>query len=77
MAQRVVKVGLVGMGTVGSGVAKLLLEQASAIEAKTGVRLELARVVDKDLEGAAKRVKLPAGILSDDINTILKKMCCE
>lgn len=72
MAQRVVKVGLVGMGTVGSGVAKLLLEQAVAIEAKTGVRLELARVVDKDLEGAAKRVKLPAGILSDDVNTILK-----
>lgn len=72
MAQRVVKVGIVGMGTVGSGVAKLLLEQAGAIEAKTGVRLELARVVDKDLEGAAKRVKLPAGILSDDVNTILK-----
>ena len=72
MIQRVVKVGLVGMGTVGSGVAKLLLEQADAIAAKTGVRLELARVVDKDLEGAAKRVKLPAGVLSDDVNTILK-----
>jgi homoserine dehydrogenase len=72
MAQRVVKVGLVGAGTVGSGVAKLLLEQADMIEAKTGVKLELARVVDKDLEGAAKRVKLPAGVLTDDINAILK-----
>jgi homoserine dehydrogenase len=72
MAQRVVKVGLAGMGTVGSGVARLLLEQQAAIEARTGVRLELVRVVDKDLEGAAKRVKLPAGLLTDDINAILK-----
>jgi homoserine dehydrogenase len=72
MAQLVVKVGLVGMGTVGSGVAKLLLEEADAIEARTGVRLELARVVDNDLEGAAKRVKLPEGLLTDDINAILK-----
>ena len=37
MAKKTVKIGLVGMGTVGSGVAKLLLEQADAIEAKTGV----------------------------------------
>jgi homoserine dehydrogenase len=72
MALNTIKIGLVGMGTVGSGVAKLLLEQADAIEARTGLRLELASVVDKDLEGAAKRIKLPAGLLTDDINRIIK-----
>ena len=48
MAERVVKVGIVGFGTVGSGVAKLILEDASRIAAKTGIRLELACVVDID-----------------------------
>ena len=43
-----VRVGLAGFGTVGTGVAKIICEQADAIAAKMGVRLELARVVDLD-----------------------------
>ena len=41
MAEKLVKVGLIGFGTVGSGVAKLILEEADSIAAKTGVRLQL------------------------------------
>ena len=41
-----VRVGLVGFGTVGTGVAKLILEDGDAIASKMGVRLELACVVD-------------------------------
>ena len=71
MAERVVKVGLVGFGTVGSGVAKLLLQEADSIAAKTGLRLELACVVDTDTL-APRPVELPDGVLTDDFNKLLK-----
>ena len=70
MAEKHVKVGLVGFGTVGSGVAKIILEQAEAIESKSGVRLELACVVDLDTT-TPRSVTLPEGILTDDINRLL------
>ena len=70
MAEKTVKVGLVGFGTVGAGVAKLLLEDVDSIAAKTGLRLELACVVDIDTE-SARSIKLPDGILTNDINKLL------
>ncbi|MHC4603439.1 MAG: homoserine dehydrogenase [Planctomycetota bacterium] len=70
MTEKIVKVGLVGFGTVGCGVAKLLLEDADSIEAKTGLRLKLACVVDTDIE-SPRPVKLPKGILTNDINRLL------
>ena len=71
MAEKNVKVGLVGFGTVGSGVAKLILEDADSIAGRTGVRLELACVVDIDKE-SVRPVKLPKGVLTDDLNRLLK-----
>jgi len=70
MDERIVKVGLVGFGTIGSGVAKLLLEDADSIAAKTSLRLKLACVVDIDTE-SPRPVKLPDGILTNDINKLL------
>ena len=70
MAEKIVKVGLVGFGTVGTGVAKLLLEEADSIAAKTGLRLELACVVDSDTQ-SPRPVKLLDGILTDDLNRLL------
>jgi homoserine dehydrogenase len=70
MADKNVKVGLVGFGTVGSGVAKLILENADLIAAKTGLNLQLACVVDIDTK-SIRPVKLPEGILTDDLNRLL------
>ena len=70
MAERAVKIGLVGFGTVGSGVAKLILEKADSMAAKMGLRLELGCVVDIDTH-TQRPVKLPAGILTDDLNVLL------
>ena len=70
MAEKIVKVGLVGFGTVGSGVAKLLLENRESIAEKTGLQLELACVVDTDVD-LPRPVKLPEGILTKDINRLL------
>jgi homoserine dehydrogenase len=61
---------LVGFGTVGSGVVKLIQEEADGIAAKMGVRLELACVVDTDTE-RPRSVQLPSGILTDDLGRLL------
>ncbi|MGQ9651768.1 MAG: homoserine dehydrogenase [Phycisphaerae bacterium] len=59
----VCRIGLIGCGTVGQGVVRIIQAEAQEIERKTGVRLELARVVDKDPAQAAK-VHVPVGLVS-------------
>jgi len=71
MSEQIIKIGLVGFGTVGAGVAKIILEGADAIAAKTGLRLKLACVVDTDTK-SARPVKLPKGILTSDLDKLLK-----
>ncbi len=70
MEEKRVRVGVVGFGTVGSGVAKLILEDADAIASKMGVRLELACVVDVDTE-RPRPVQLPAGVLTNDLGRLV------
>jgi len=66
-----VRVGLVGFGTVGTGVAKLICEDGGAIASKMGVRLELACVVDVDTQ-RPRPVQLPDGVLTGDLNRLLE-----
>jgi len=70
MAEKTIKIGLVGFGTVGSGVAKILLEDSEYIRARTGIKLELAKIVDVDTK-KERPVKLPLGILTNDLNSLL------
>ena len=65
-----VRIGLVGFGVVGTGVARLILEEADSIAAKMGVRPELACVVDMDTE-RPRPVQLPPGLLTNDLNRLL------
>jgi len=61
---------VVGFGTVGAGVARLILEEADTIAAKMGIRPELACIVDTDLE-RARPVQLPPGVLTNDLSRLL------
>lgn len=70
MNEKRVRVGLVGFGTVGTGVAKLICEDGDALAAKTGVRLELGCVVDVDTQ-RERPVRLPEGVLTNDLNRLL------
>jgi len=63
------KVALVGMGTVGSGVARLLLDHGDRTARHAGHTLWLERAVVRDLK-KARDADLPAGVLSDDLATI-------
>ena len=69
MNEKMVNVGLIGFGTVGAGVAKLILESGDNIAAKTGIRLNLACVVDLDTD-SPRPVTLPDGILTNDVQAL-------
>ncbi|MGW8257784.1 MAG: homoserine dehydrogenase [Thermoguttaceae bacterium] len=64
-----VKVAIVGFGTIGSGVARLLLEQKDRIAQRVGRPVELAAVVDQDLR-RARNTTLPPGLLTDDLGKV-------
>jgi len=70
MSEQVVKIGLVGFGTIGCGVVTLITEQAEFVAAKTGLRLQLGCVVDVDTE-SPRPVQLPAGLLTNDLDRLL------
>ncbi|MHC4999079.1 MAG: homoserine dehydrogenase, partial [Planctomycetota bacterium] len=70
MEHRIVKVGLVGYGVVGTGVARILSENAAEITARTGLKIDLACVVDKDTT-RPRDFNLPRGLMTDDLNVLL------
>ncbi|HHU36095.1 MAG TPA: homoserine dehydrogenase [Treponema sp.] len=63
-------VGVIGFGTVGTGVVKILLNNRSMLEQRTGCRVELKRIVDLDTT-TDRGVSVPNGMLTDTISTIL------
>lgn len=71
MDEQVIKIGIVGFGTIGAGVVKLILEDGDSIAEKTGLRLQLGCVVDIDTE-TKRPVELPKGILGNDLEKLLK-----
>lgn len=68
---KVTKVAIVGMGTVGTGVARLLQEQGQRIAQHAGQRIELARVVVRDLR-KPRGVELPRDLVTDDVRRVLE-----
>lgn len=48
MSKRAVGVGLIGLGTIGTGVAKVLRRNAAVIEQRLGLPLRLVRIADLD-----------------------------
>jgi len=56
-----VKIGLIGYGTIGQGVVKLLRENQKEIQARIGAKLVLVGVVDKDWK-RPRKVSLPKGL---------------
>src|SRR6188508_778396 len=63
------KIGIVGLGTVGSGVAKLLLDHGDRTGRHAGRTLWVEQIVVRDV-AKPRDCNLPAGILSDDLARI-------
>jgi homoserine dehydrogenase len=60
-----VKIGLIGLGTVGVGVARLLIEKQALIAARLGMRLVLKQVADLDQE-TDRGISFPDGVFIQD-----------
>lgn len=65
-----IAVGLIGLGTVGTGVAKVLASNAGLIRRRLGVPLDLVKVADLNVT-AARGISLPAGILTGNAREVL------
>lgn len=66
---QVTKIGMVGLGTVGTGVARILTERGERLARQAGRKLELKQVVVSD-PSKARDVQLPSGMISDDLSRI-------
>ena len=62
MSSRTIRIGLCGLGTVGQGVWKHLSANRSALEARLGIRIELAKAAVRDPR-KVRTVNVPAGKL--------------
>ncbi len=63
--RRAVRVSLLGLGTVGAGVAQLLAANRADIARKVGCGIEVVRVLVRD-PGRARATTLPPGVLTAD-----------
>ncbi|MFQ3593057.1 MAG: homoserine dehydrogenase, partial [Gemmataceae bacterium] len=64
-------IGLIGCGTVGTGVARLLLEQPGRLAARAGRVLELRKVLVRQLD-KPREVTLPPQLLTTDLQAIIR-----
>ncbi len=65
-----IKIGLLGFGTIGTGVIRVLQKNADLLKQRLGKSLELAKVVDLDLT-TDRGVKVDTDLLSSDVEDII------
>src|SRR6476660_3903150 len=68
---QVTKVALIGMGTVGTGVARLLIDHGDRTARHAGRTLWVEAVVVSDVT-KPRDYELPKGVLTDDLSRVLK-----
>ncbi|MGZ3567172.1 MAG: homoserine dehydrogenase, partial [Thermodesulfobacteriota bacterium] len=66
-----IKVGLIGFGTVGSGVGRILQKNSRLIEKRMGAKLVLKRIADIDLK-TDRGVKLSPGVLTRKTEEVIE-----
>ncbi|MFM8626068.1 MAG: homoserine dehydrogenase, partial [Actinomycetota bacterium] len=65
-----VRIGVLGCGNVGAAFVQLVASQVDAIEARTGIRLEVTKVAVRNLS-RDRDVNLPEGVLTRDSHALV------
>ena len=65
-----IKIGILGLGTVGTGIAKILMQNRDIIAARLGANLVLKRAADIDLE-RERGVAFEDGVLTTDADSVV------
>jgi homoserine dehydrogenase len=68
---RTLKVALLGCGNVGAQVARILIDDAEALAARTGARLELTGIAVRNID-SERDVELPRELFTTDADTLVK-----
>jgi homoserine dehydrogenase len=68
-----VKIGIIGFGTVGSGVAACILKNGDVIAKRSGIKPILAKIADIDIE-TDRGVDIPKEILTTDAHQLIKEV---
>ncbi len=66
----VINIGIIGFGIVGSGAAKILVDNKASIEHKVGCKLNIKRIADLDIT-TPRPVEIDKSILTTDANEII------
>jgi homoserine dehydrogenase len=66
-----ISIGLIGFGTVGSGVVKILQENKEVLEARVGISIRLKRIADLDIV-SDRGVSVDQSLLTTDAREILQ-----
>jgi homoserine dehydrogenase len=67
---KTLRIGLLGLGQIGSGVYSLLKAKKDYFMKEVGVHLDLRKVADKDL-AKARKMRVPANILTNDAMSVI------
>ena len=70
MSDKMINAALLGLGTVGGGVYKVLKNQESEMEAKLGSKVQIKKILVRNLEKAAAKVEDPS-VLTNSWEEIL------
>ena len=65
-----IRLGILGMGTVGTGVWKILTENAQIIKKRINCDVEIAKILVRNID-AKRNVDIPNGILTLDFDSIV------
>ncbi len=65
-----VGVGIIGFGTIGTGVVRVLAQHAAQIRARLGRPVRVVRIADLDLT-SDRGVRIPAGALTNDARALI------
>ncbi|MBI3861525.1 MAG: homoserine dehydrogenase [Planctomycetia bacterium] len=71
MSEQPVSVAIVGMGTVGTGAARVLVEQPERIARRAGRPVRLKHAVVRDVK-KSRGIELPAGVLTTDFARVVR-----
>ena len=71
MSKPPLNVAIVGLGNVGTGVARILTEHAERLTRRAGRPIPLRRVVVRDLQ-RSRDIALPTGIATNDVDAVVR-----
>ncbi|MGZ4109764.1 MAG: NAD(P)-binding domain-containing protein, partial [Actinomycetota bacterium] len=70
MSERIVRIGLLGCGTVGAAVARILQEHGEDLALRTGCRPQIVRVAVRDVS-KVRDVPLDASVFTTDASSVV------